>query len=423
MLSWNGAAERIFGYTAEEMVGTSIRRLIPADRQQEEDAILASVSRGEIVPMFETVRLRKDGGEVTVAVTVSPVRDAAGGIVAASKIARDVTEQKRIQARLDETEMRLRLMADNIAQLAWIADPQGNVTWYNQRWSEFTGLALEDMRDPDDRDAHHPDHRDSVLARWRTHLASGEVWEDTFPLRGADGQYRWFLSRAAPFRDETGAIVCWFGTNTDVTAMRDAEQRIELLLMEVNHRAKNMLAMIQSLARRTVASGGDYVARLEQRIRSLAASQDLLVNRAWSRIPVAELVDVQLQFLGDAVRRQVAARGVDAALSPGGAEAISMALHEMATNAIKYGALSVPTGRVVLEWGIDEAAGRESRFWMDWRETGGPAVVAPESPGFGSRIIADVPRSKLEGTVTVDFAPSGFHWRLECRAGKSVGPA
>lgn len=422
-MSWNAAAERIFGYTAEEMIGSSIRRLIPADRQQEEDAILASVSRGEIVPMFETVRLRKNGEAIFVAVTVSPVRDADRRIIAASKIARDITEQKRMQARLDETEMRFRLMADNISQLAWIADPDGNVIWYNQRWSEFTGLIREGARKSPYFDAHHPEHRDRVFSRWRAHLASGEVWEDTFPLRGADGRYRWFLSRAAPFRDAAGAIVCWFGTNTDVTEMRDAEQRIELLLMEVNHRAKNMLAMIQSLARRTVADGGDYVSRLEQRIRSLAANQDLLVHRSWSSVPVAELVDVQLQFLGDAVLRQVSTRGADAALSPGGAEAISMALHEMATNAIKYGALSVPSGKVVLEWGIDAAEGRESRFWMDWRETGGPAVIRPESPGFGSRIIADVPRSKLDGVVTVDFAPAGFHWRLECPVGKSVGPA
>lgn len=422
VLTWNAAAEEIFGWRAHEMVGASIRRLIPDDRQAEEDVILASIRAGERVPSFETVRLRKDGREVHVAVTVSPVYDAAGQVIGASKIARDITEARLVQAALDESEMRFRLMADNISQLAWIAGPDGGLTWYNRRWYDFTGTDFTTMQGWGWQAVHHPDHVDAVTAKFQTHVASGEPWEDTFPLRGADGQYRWFLSRAQPWKDASGKVQCWFGTNTDITEQLEAERRIELLMLEVNHRSKNMLAMIQSLARRSAghaARGGDrrdnddFVRRLEQRIASLAANQDLLVRRAWSDVPLGELVDAQLAFLGEALA-QVERSGPELPVTPSAAETIGMALHELATNALKYGALSVASGKVRIEWLRNRHGGLD----MAWIERDGPPVSAPATPGFGSRLITDMPRGKLRGEVQVDYAPAGFSWRLACPAEK-----
>ncbi|HVR91295.1 MAG TPA: PAS domain S-box protein [Novosphingobium sp.] len=418
VLSWNPAAERIFGYTADEMIGQSIRRLIPPDRQDEEDRILASVRRGERMPNFETLRLRKDGKQIPIAVTVSPVRDVAGKIVAASKIARDISAQVTIRERLQESEQRFRLLADNISQLAWIAGPDGGLTWYNQRWYDYTGTTFAQMEGWGWDKVQHPDHLARVVAHWREGLASGEQWEDTFPLRSAAGEYRWFLSRALPIRGDCDEIECWFGTNTDITDQRQAERQIELLLMEVNHRSKNLLAVIQSLARRTVAQGGDFVDRFEARIAGLSANQDLLVRRSWSSVPVSEMVEAQLEFLG-AVRAQIETSGPDVSVNPAAAEAISMALHELATNALKYGALATRDGRVELEWAVEATPGcAEGRpqFAIGWRESGGPPVTAPRSTGFGSQIIADVPRTKLRGAVELAYDPAGFHWRLTCPA-------
>lgn len=395
-----------------------MRTLIPEDRQAEEDAIIASITRGERVPMFETVRRRKDGSAIDVAVTVSPVRDSQGKVVAASKIARDIGPKKETLRRLEESEARLSLLADNMSQLAWIAEGDGSVIWRNKRWFDYTGTTPEEMRGLGRQTVQHPDYIEPVTTRFREHLASGEDWEDTFPLRSASGEWRWFLSRATPIRDVDGAILFWFGTNTDVTEMRDAEQRIELLLQEVNHRSKNMLAIIQSLARRTDIARPDFLERLEQRIRSLAANQDLLVRRAWAQIPVREMVDAQLQTLGDA-RGQVDCDGPDVMLSPGAAEALAMALHEMGTNAVKYGALSSMAGRVAITWSIDpvQAAPGETAdpaFRIAWRERGGPPVTAPERRGFGTRIIVDVPRMKLNAHVETFYEPSGFAWQLQC---------
>lgn len=413
VLSWNRAAEAIFGYAAEDIVGRSIRLLVPDDRQAEEDRILASISAGERVPTFETVRRRKDGSEVHVAVTVSPVHDRSGQVIAASKIARDITEARTVKRALEDSESRFRLMADNISQLAWIADREGAITWFNRRWYDYTGTTFEQMRGWGWHEVVHPDHVAEGEAKYRQHILAGETWEDTLPLLGAEGNYRWFLSRAAPLLTPEGRVVCWFGTNTDITEQLEAERRIELLMLEVNHRSKNMLAMIQSLARRSLHRGGgsaaDFVARLEQRIASLAANQDLLVRRSWTDVPLDELVDVQLGFLGEA-RGQVTREGPRLSVTPGAAETIGMALHELATNALKYGALRVPAGRVRIAWRKDEGS-----LVLSWTERGGPLVEGePTARGFGSRLIEDVPRGKLRAEVVTDYAPAGFHWEMRC---------
>ncbi|HET9355231.1 MAG TPA: PAS domain S-box protein, partial [Sphingomicrobium sp.] len=230
VMSWNRAATRMFGWTAEEMVGQSIRRLIPADRQGEEDSILARVRAGELVPKFNTVRTRKDGSTILVAITVSPIRAASGEIIGASKIAHDITEQALVQRDLEDSELRFRALADNIPQLAWMARPDGGIFWYNQRWYDYTGTDFEAMQGWGWEKVHHPDHLGRVSAKWKVELARGVGWEDTFPLKGADGEFRWFLSRAQPIRNAGGEVTMWFGTNTDITQQREHEEQIELLM-------------------------------------------------------------------------------------------------------------------------------------------------------------------------------------------------
>ncbi len=134
-------------------------------------------------------------------------------------------QRKAAEDRLRESETEFRALADNIPQLAWMTDPNGEIYWYNKRWYEFTGASSEQSLGSGWRAFHHPDHAERVATRFRMAIAAGEPWEDTFPLRGSDGTYRWFLSRATPIRDETGWIVRWFGTNTDVTEQRQTELR------------------------------------------------------------------------------------------------------------------------------------------------------------------------------------------------------
>ncbi len=224
--SWNRGAQHIFGYTAEEMVGRNVSTLIPPDRLDEETRILEKIGNGERVEHYVTVRRRKDGSDVDVSLTVSTVKDADGRIIGASKIARDITAQKRAEEAARESEEQLRTLADNIAQFAWIADAKGSIFWYNKRWYEYTGATFDETQGWGWTKLHHPDHVDRAVEKFRESLEGGEPWEDVFPLRGKDGEYRWFLSRALPIRDQAGRIVRWLGTNTDVTEQRMAEEAL-----------------------------------------------------------------------------------------------------------------------------------------------------------------------------------------------------
>jgi len=260
--SWNKGAQRIFGYAADEVIGKPVAILIPADRQREEPGILAKLRQGQRIDHYETVRKRKDGTLLDISLTVSPLRNAEGKIVGASKIGRDITAQKRGQQALRESEERLRAVVDNISQLAWTATESGEVTWYNRRWYEYTGTIFEKVKGRGWTVVHHPDHFERVVANFEESLRTGRVWEDTFPLRGKDGQYRWFLSRASPIRDSSGKIQLWFGTNTDITELQQAREAL----------AKSHEELERRVAERT-ASLTEAIAQMEE--FSYSVSHDL----------------------------------------------------------------------------------------------------------------------------------------------------
>ncbi|UII24976.1 PAS domain S-box protein [Fulvivirga maritima] len=138
----------------------------------------------------------------------------------------DITSRKNIEKALQESEGRFRTLADNISQLAWMADANGDINWYNKRWYDYTGTNLEEMKGWGWKKVHHPDYVNAVVDKISRCYRNGEVWEDTFPLRSRNGNYRWFLSRAVPIRDDQGAITQWFGTNTDITEQQDTEEAL-----------------------------------------------------------------------------------------------------------------------------------------------------------------------------------------------------
>ena len=156
-----------------------------------------------------------------------PLNDEQGDVRGVMAAFVDVTERVEIENALRESEEKFRMLANNISQLAWIFDSKGNVLWYNDRWIKFTGKTLEELKGWDWRNVHHPEHVDRVVQKAVLHLESGEEWEDLFPLRDSNGEYRWFLSHATPLKNSDGEIIRWFGTNTDVTTQREYENQLE----------------------------------------------------------------------------------------------------------------------------------------------------------------------------------------------------
>jgi PAS domain S-box-containing protein len=167
-------------------------------------------------------------GEAFYQARIQPLKDSSGATGSLIIYARDITGLKRTEQALRESEERFRTLADNISQLAWMADSKGEVFWYNKRWYDYTGTTLEEMLDWGWTKVHHPDHVDRVVKKIKHSWDTGEFCEDTFPLRGKDGRYRWFLSRAVPVRNDTGEIVRWLGTSTDITDLRRAESELRI---------------------------------------------------------------------------------------------------------------------------------------------------------------------------------------------------
>jgi len=309
---------------------------------------------------------------------------------------------------LRASDERFRTMADNISQLAWTCHKLGEATWYNQRWLDYTGLTFEQMKEWGWTHVQHPDHIDRVVAGIARSRETGEPWEDTFPLRGRDGEYRWFLSRAVPIRNAAGEIVRWFGTNTDITERKQAEETQQLLVSELNHRVKNTLATVQAIVQYTLRKTKDpakFVDSFAGRIQSLARAHSLLTTTTWRGADLRELICDQL-LQGSIDETRITAWGPPVHLEAQLALHLALVLHELGTNAHKYGALSTPAGWVTISWMVEGGSLR-----LGWEERGAPPLTSPASRGFGTTLIEQSIKSE-GGAARMSVGYDGILWEL-----------
>ena len=207
---------------------------------------------------------------------------------------------------------------------------------------------------------------------------------------------------------------------TDITDRMSKEAQVSQLMREVNHRSKNLLAVVQAVARQTAAkSPKDFVSSFEQRLLALAKAQDLLIKGEWRHVAFEDLVRAELGHFAALIGRRIILTGPDLAVTPAAAQSFGMAFHELATNAAKYGALSNDVGAVTITWRLD-GEGAEQRLTIEWREVGGPTVSPPVSKGFGSTVIGPMVRSGLGADVDVSFDPVGLRWRMICDANRII---
>jgi two-component sensor histidine kinase len=199
----------------------------------------------------------------------------------------------------------------------------------------------------------------------------------------------------------------------DVTDRKISEEHIHFVMREMTHRAKNLLAVVQAMAQqtgRTAHTFEDFQKRFGQRLQGLAASHDILVLQDWQGAPLADLVRDQLAPFVEPARIEVS--GPDILINPKAAEAIGLALHELATNAVKYGALSNSVGRIAISWGFENQGTVMQELRLSWVERGGPAITTPSHKGFGYRVFERFVTRALNGKMTMDFPPEGLNWQL-----------
>jgi PAS domain S-box-containing protein len=494
--------------------------------------------RGEIVQLEELDLVFDDGAVVHELVNAAPVRDTAGRVTGAVGAAINITERKRVEQSLRESEQRFRHMADHAPMMVWVTDASGACTFLSRSWSEFTGQRQEDGLGFAWTNCVHPEDRARSKEIFVKANARREAFQLEYRLRRRDGEYRWAIDAAVPRFNEAGEYLGYIGSviditerrqgelerqrlvklveaatefigisdlelnalyvnkagqqmvgldsddearrtkvleyfmpeqlprierevfpavrekgrwtgeltfrhfktgaaipviydvfriddpatgkptnyatlTRDITGIKQAEQQRELLINELNHRVKNTLASVQSVAMQTLRNSptlGSFQDAFVSRLVALSRAHDLLTRSNWQSASLEEIVRQTLEPYGLNSGR-IRFGGPSVRLSPSAAVTLSMGLHELATNAAKYGALSSASGRIDVAWSIDHAVAPP---WLtiEWRESGGPQVAPPARRGFGSRLIERGIAQELDGEVALEFDPPGVQCRI-----------
>ena len=337
-------------------------------------------------------------------------------------LARASDTRRYMERSLRESEDRLRLALESADTGTWDWELTTGALAWDERMRELWGLSPDDPVTYDTFiSAIHPEDREQTLAA----IAGAQNPENPVEydvehrIKGIrDGVERWVAAKGkAHFSDNVAVRMT--GTARDITEHKHWEEHTTLLMREITHRSKNLLAVIQAMARQTKIGSktvADFEARFSGRLQALAASHDLLVQRDWHGVSIADLVKSQLGHYLDAHASQIEISGAQMIVTPEAAQNIGLAVHELSTNAAKYGALSVPNGRVRVRWHCVGDSPETARFKMLWIEEGGPQVTAPEHRGFGQVVMEQLAARALHGEAVLDFKADGVRWLLDIPA-------
>jgi PAS domain S-box-containing protein len=323
-------------------------------------------------------------------------------------------ERAAAHERLLRSESRLRLALAGARAAAWEWDAVTGDIECSPEMFAMAGLAsetgahgletyLKTIKEED---------RDKAVHDLKAALGNGGPFTTEFRIGRIDGAVIWLSISGVVEHAETSKPLRAYGILQDITERKAHEERIHLLMRELNHRAKNMLSLVQAIARQTATrQPDDFIGCFAERIQALAANQDLLIRNDWQGVDVEDLVRAQLAHFVDLIGSRIVVDGPQLRLKPASAQAIGLALHELATNAGKYGALSTDKGRVDVCWGTADGT-----LIMSWSERDGPPVAAPKRRGFGTTVIETMATHSLDGAVDLDYSPSGLTWHLACPA-------
>lgn len=328
----------------------------------------------------------------------------------------DVTEITNAQQALSESDERFRMMAQTVPIILFTAQTDLNVDYLNPRFYEVTGMSQGSGLGIGWQAAVHPDDIEELQRRWLHSRASGEGFEMEHRLRSADGAFRWVLARAEPMRNDDGNLTRWFGSATDVHQHRTAEDRQKLLMAELQHRVKNILAVVRSIFSRTIgpeARFGDVADHFRGRLDALARTQNVLARTPEGGLDLEEMMRDELLSHTAHDGEQIHMVGPPVRLRPKAAEAIGLAVHELVTNAAKYGALATSTGRITISWRVYDGGTGPRLAWV-WREVGVTFDdAAPVRSGFGRELIEHGLPYELGATTVLEFGRDGVRCAIE----------
>jgi PAS domain S-box-containing protein len=425
ILRANAKELQILGYSPDEYIGRNIAEF-HVDQTTIVD-MLERLSRNEQLIQYPA-RLRAKDGSIRHALVSSSARFSDGELVNTRCFTVDITERLRAEDRIRRQEEQRLAATYQYAPIGIVeVDADGRLLRANAQACRLLGYSPDEARGRSIFEETTDERGQADRQQFQRQVA-GESDRYTVEKRihRKDGSSLWASITSSSIRDSDGRFLYAIRTQEDICERKrreeereEREKREHLLMREVNHRAKNMLSLVQAIARQTAArEPEDFIGSFTERIQALAANQDLLISNEWQGVDVKDLVNAQLAHFADLIGSRITVHGPRLCLKPASAQAIGLALHELATNAGKYGALSIDLGRVDVSWCIVDDS-----FTVSWTERDGPPVSAPKRRGFGAIVMEVMAERSVEGAVKLDYAPSGVTWRLTCPADNALEPS
>ncbi|MEJ1157506.1 sensor histidine kinase [Prosthecomicrobium sp. N25] len=409
------------GRNAEDLLGRSDADILPDDAAAQLNAVKFGVMNTGQPASTEIEAFDPARGRIWLRVHVSPHTVAGQAVEGVHSVVIDVTDERR---RADMLEHVTQALAEANARFD-TALGGSNISMFRQdRDLRYTwihnpppGISAEDFLGRDDEASlPEPAARALVPAKRRV-METGAPDRLEFALRVGDA-VRWFDMRIEPLA-ERHRIVGLMSVAIDITDQKEHQQQMKVVMRELTHRSKNLLAVVQGIARQTAQTVEDlptFVDRFGARLQALARAHDILVDESWRGASLDELIASQLGHVIEKADDRLDDRGERVMLKPEAAQNVALALHELATNAAKYGALSTPDGRIAVRWGLHEPepadSGAAPTFEITWQERGGPPVAEPKRKGFGRLMIERLVPRAIDGTSELVFDPQGIRWTL-----------
>jgi len=412
----NSVLGEITGLPVDEHIGQLASDLIPEFRSTIEPPFRHTLETGEPTGGIElsAETPAQPGVQRTWIIHLYPLRSPGGAVVGVGMICDEVTEQRRAQ--LDEAHLAAIVESSTDAIISWSID--GRIRSWNPGAERMFGYTAGEAigRDHDLLIPESPDGQRQTTIFDR--IKAGERVATEGVRRTKDGREIPVSISASPMYDGFGRLIAVSVIFRDISEQKRREEHTRFIMRELSHRSKNLLAVIQAMARQTARTSRnlwDFQDRFTSRVRGLAQSHDLLVKRDWRGVPVSDLVRAHIVPFVDRSEQGIFLSGPSLSLNPSAAQNIGLALHELATNASKHGALTAETGQIEIRWRLRERDGNR-RFVMSWEESGGPKVTVPNRRGFGHTVIEAMIGRALEGEAHIDWRQDGLVWRLDVPA-------